>query len=212
MLEIIHYLSHLTGNLNNNILHSGSLLGYIFIFLIIFAESGLLIGFFLPGDSLLFSLGLAAAHGYPHILLLLLVGSAGAILGDSVGYLFGQRVGPTLFSRNDSLLFKKKDLHKAHEFYEEHGKETILLARFTPIIRTFAPIVAGSSDMAYHTFLIYNILGGIGWVTSISLIGYFLGNVIPNIDHYILPIVVVIVILSAIPPVLEYLKHTKKTV
>lgn len=187
-------------------LNAGLFASYIVIFLIIFAESGLFFGFFLPGDSLLISLGLIAAQGTLNIWLIILIGVAAAISGDSVGYIFGKRVGPALFNKEDSFIFKKQYVHKAHKFYEEHGKLTIVLARFTPFVRTFAPIVAGIGKMEYKTFISYNVIGGVSWIVSISLTGYFLGTLIPDIDRYILPLVAVIVIASFIPTI----KHLRR--
>ncbi|MBX6332135.1 MAG: VTT domain-containing protein, partial [Gemmatimonadaceae bacterium] len=138
--------------------------GYVVLTAIIFAETGLLIGFFLPGDSLLVSAGLLAAHGTLNVYLMGLILSVAAIVGDSVGYAMGRAAGPRIFTREDSLLFNKKHLYRAHAFYEKHGGKTIVLARFMPIIRTFAPVVAGVAEMRYRDFVLYNVLGGIGWV------------------------------------------------
>lgn len=188
-------------HLDTFLLQYGYAIGYLLIFIIIFAESGLLIGFFLPGDSLLFTVGLLASQGHFDIALLLLLGCVAAVSGDSVGYLFGKKVGPSLFNKPDSLLFKHENVEKAQHFYEEHGKKTIVLARFIPIVRTFAPIVAGIGNMHYKTFVAYNVIGGITWVCSILLAGYFLGSTIPSIDRYILPIIAAIVIASVIPAI-----------
>lgn len=197
-------------NYAHYILQAGQLLGYVLILLIIFTESGILIGFFLPGDSLLFALGLAASQGYLSIILLIILGSIGAILGDSVGYWFGRRIGPAIFNRPDSRFFKKENMRKAHAFYEQHGVLTIVLARFTPFVRTFAPIVAGIAGMRYRTFLTYNIIGGVGWITSVSLFGYFLGKAVPadQIDKYFIVIVLGIILLSVIPAVLHLRKKS----
>jgi len=195
----------------SSIIHAGALVGYITIFLIIFAESGILVGFFLPGDSLLFSLGIAATQGFPNIWLLILIGCLAAILGDSVGYAFGKTAGHTLFTRNDSRFFKKAYLKRAHTLVEEYGKKAIIIARFTPFVRTFVPVVAGIGEMDYPSFLSFNVIGGIAWIISISLLGYFLGKVIPNIDRYILPIIGLIIVVSVIPPIREYLKHHKQS-
>jgi len=156
--------------------------GVLGLFFIIFAESGLFFGFFLPGDSLLVTAGLLASQGYFQILVLGFLLMFAAILGDSVGYWFGKKVGPSIFKREDSLLFKKSHLTKAHKFYENHGGKTIILARFIPIVRTFAPIVAGAAGMDYKNFISFNIIGGIGWVWGMLLLGYFLGSAIPNVD------------------------------
>jgi membrane-associated protein len=180
--------------------------GYIVLFAIIFAETGLFLGFFLPGDSLLFVAGLVAAEGTLHVGLLLFLIVTAAILGNVVGYAFGYKVGPALFRREDSLLFKKSHVIKAHNFYEKHGSKAIMIARFMPIVRTFAPIVAGVAKMTFRSFMVYNILGAFIWVFLLVLLGYWLGNSIPNIDHYILPIVGVIIILSIMPGVIHYVK------
>lgn len=190
--------------------HSGALWAYAVFSLIIFAESGILLGFFLPGDSLLLMVGLLAAEGTLNLWLILLLGTIGAITGDSVGYMFGRKVGPSLFEREDSRFFKKQNLQRAHEFYEKYGTITIILARFVPFARTFAPILAGISKMNYRRFVTYNILGGVGWVFSVTLLGYFLGRFIPDIDKYILLVIGAVIVVSAVPAYFEYRKHTRK--
>jgi membrane-associated protein len=195
-------------------------IGYIGIFAIIFAESGLLIGFFLPGDSLLFTAGLLASTKIPntsqnYLNLWILIGIVfvGAVLGDSVGFTFGYRVGRKLFRRENSRLFKKENLVKAQGFYERHGSKTIVLARFVPIIRTFAPIVAGIGKMNYRTFIVFNVIGGALWAASVPIAGYYLGMFIPNIDKYLIPIIAVIIVVSAIPAALNFLRpRTRKKV
>jgi membrane-associated protein len=179
--------------------------GYIGIFAVIFAESGLLIGFFLPGDSLLFTAGFLAYQGTFSLPELAVICAVGAILGDSVGYMFGRRVGRRLFERENSAFFKKKYLISAEAFYEKHGSKTIVLARFMPIVRTFAPIVAGISNMHYRRFVTYNIVGGILWACGVTIGGYFFGHLIPreDIDKYLLPIIVVIVVVSLLPSILH---------
>jgi membrane-associated protein len=184
--------------------------GYVGLFLILFAETGLFIGFFLPGDSLLFVAGLLAYQGLFHPALLMLVIAAGAILGNIAGYAFGYRVGVKLFQRPDSKIFKQQHLRTAESFYEEHGGKTILLARFIPIVRTFAPIVAGVGKMDYKTFLAYNIGGAIGWTVLLVMGGYFLGSLVKDVDKYLLPIVLVIIVLSFLPGVFHYLKEKKR--
>jgi membrane-associated protein len=185
--------------------------GLLGIFLIIFAESGLFFGFFLPGDTLLFVAGIFASQGFLDIRLLLLLCIIAAILGDTVGYWTGKKFGPKLFKKDEGFFFKKKRLDDAEDFYKKHGKYTIILARFLPIIRTFAPIVAGIGKMKYLTFLKYNILGGIFWATLMLLLGYFLGRVIPNPDIYILPIVAVIFVISFLPLIVRFVSgHIKK--
>jgi membrane-associated protein len=180
--------------------------GLLGIFGVVFAESGLFFGFFLPGDSLLFTAGLLASQGYFNIFILVLGSMVCAIVGDSVGYAFGKKVGPALFSREDSLFFKKQHAIKARDFYEKYGVKTIILARFIPIVRTFAPIVAGIGDMKYRTFVTYNIIGGILWVFSMTLLGYFLGATVPGIDKYLHYIIIGIIFVSFIPVFIEVIK------
>lgn len=182
-------------------------IGIIGIAAIVFAESGLLIGFFLPGDSLLFTAGFLASQGIFNIWTLAIVSFIAAVLGDQVGYMFGQRVGKRIFHRKDSLLFHKDNIEKAQKFYEKHGKKTIILARFMPVVRTFAPIVAGVGDMHYPTFLTYNIIGGVLWAIGLTVAGYFLGKTIPDVDKYLLPIIAVIVVASVLPSAMHILKE-----
>ena len=182
-------------------------IGYIGIFAVVFAESGLFIGFFLPGDSLLFTAGFLASQEIFDIRILSLLCFIAAVTGDSVGYAFGRHIGPRLFTREDSWLFHKKHLAKAQHFYEKHGKKTIVIARFMPIVRTFAPIVAGIGNMHYKTFITYNIVGGFLWGIGVTVAGYFLGKVIPDVDKYLIPIVVVIIIASILPSVIHLIKE-----
>ena len=186
--------------------------GTLGLIAIIFAESGLLIGFFLPGDSLLVTAGLLASAGKLNLPVILVGCFVAAVTGDQVGYAFGKRVGPSLFRRPDSRLFKQQHVLRANQFFEEHGPKTIVLARFVPVVRTFAPILAGVGTMRYRTFLMYNIIGGLLWAVGITLIGYFLGDAIgpDEIDKYLLPIIAVVIVLSLIPPFLEYRKHKRK--
>lgn len=186
-----------------------AVLGYFVYFAIIFAESGLFFGFFLPGDSLIFTLALLCSQGLLNVWAIVIIGSIAAITGDSVGYLFGRKVGAKLFEKEDNTFFKKEHLIKAQNFYEKYGTKTIVLARFTPIVRTFAPIVAGAAKMHYSTFITYNTVGGISWICSMTALGYYLGRSIPNIDKYILPIIAVIVILSVIPALSQLIKKKK---
>lgn len=186
--------------------------GYLGIFGIVFAESGLLVGFFLPGDSLLFTAGLLASQHYFDITALIFIVFLGAVLGDQVGYAFGRSVGPKLFKREDSLLFSKKNLTRAKDFYAQYGVITIVLARFIPVIRTFAPIVAGIGQMKYRTFVWFNILGGLLWSLALTLAGYYLVKVIPGIEQYISWVIIIIIVISIIPIISHYLKgkrHTK---
>lgn len=178
-----------------------STFGLIGLLIIVFAESGLLIGFFLPGDSLLFTAGLLVADGqyltYPLWLVCALVTIA-AVAGDQVGYMFGRKVGPALFRRPDARLFKQRYLTKAHEFFETYGARSIVLARFVPIVRTFTPIVAGVSGMRYRVFVIYNVVGALLWGTGVTVLGYLLGQ-IPFVTHNIELILIGIVLLSVTP-------------
>src|SRR3989344_9097276 len=185
-------------------------IGYLGLFAVIFAESGLLVGFFLPGDSLLFTAGFLASQGFFNILLLVPVTFIAAVAGDSVGYAFGQKVGPKLFKREDSIFFHKKHLIRAKNFYDKHGGKTITIARFLPVVRTFAPIVAGIGEMPYKKFLIYNILGGFLWAVCIPFAGYFLGSLIPSVDKYLFPLIVVIVLASVAPPVFHLIRERKE--
>ncbi|MHB0865630.1 MAG: DedA family protein [Minisyncoccota bacterium] len=179
---------------------------YLGIFAIVFAESGLFFGFFLPGDSLLFTAGLLASQGFLNIALVLLVTVIAAISGDNVGYAFGRHVGPRIFTKEDSLFFHKKYVKKAETFFEKYGGKTLILARFMPGVRTFVPIVAGVGNMRYKTFLTYNIIGGVLWTLVVTLLGYFLGKVVPDIDKYLLPIIGGIIILSVVPSAISILR------
>lgn len=173
--------------------------GYFGLFGIIFAESGLFIGFFLPGDSLLFTAGFLASQGYLNIFILVPLCFAAAVLGDNFGYAFGRRAGPKIFTKENSLLFQKRHLERARAFYERHGRKTIILARFMPFARTFAPILAGVGEMHYRTFVSYNLIGGFLWAACLPLLGYFLGSAVPGIDQYLLPVILLIITLSVLP-------------
>jgi membrane-associated protein len=175
--------------------------GYVGLFVIVFAESGLFFGFFLPGDSLLLTAGLFAFKGELNIWILLPVLFVAAVLGDNVGYWFGRKTGPPLFKREESLLFRPKNLLAAKAFYERHGGKTIILARFMPFIRTFAPIVAGAVEMHYQSFMLFNLVGGFFWAVGATLVGYALGSLFPAevLDKYFLVIVVVVIFLSVLP-------------
>lgn len=186
--------------------------GFVGILLIVFAESGLLIGFFLPGDSLLFTAGLLVSRDVLNVSLpLLLAGTfVAAVVGDQVGYVFGNRVGAALFRRPDSRIFKQKYVEHSQEFFERHGAKTIVIARFVPIVRTFAPILAGVGSMPYRTFVTFNVVGGFVWAVGVTSIGYALGETIPGIDRYLLPVIAVIVVLSVLPAVFEILKERRR--
>lgn len=183
--------------------------GLTVLIIIVFAETGLLVGFFLPGDSLLITAGLIAAQGYLDIFVLNVSLILAAIIGDQVGYLFGKKTGPKLFNREKSLLFDKDHLLKAKEFYEKYGGRAIIYARFVPFARTFAPIVAGVGQMNYSRFVTYNILGGILWVVSMTLLGYFFGN-IPFVKKNFEYVIIGVILLSVMPIVIGYLKHRKE--
>lgn len=183
--------------------------GYLGVWGIVFAESGLFFGFFLPGDSLLFTAGFLASQNILSFPILTAGIVLAAIIGDSVGYTFGQKVGQKLYSRSDSKFFKKEHLEKAHRFYEKYGGKTIIIARFVPFIRTFAPIVAGAANMSYQKFISYNIFGGLLWGVGVTGVGFFLGNLIPNVDRYLLPIIALIVFVSILPPIFEYVKSRR---
>jgi membrane-associated protein len=183
--------------------------GTLGLYAIVFAESGVMIGFFLPGDSLLFTAGLLSAT--KHVLwpfpLLILGCAIAAVLGDQVGYAFGTRTGPRLFSKPDSRWFKQEHLQRAEDFYERHGSKTIVIARFVPIVRTFAPIVAGASKMEYRKFVLYNIIGGTAWATAMLCLGYGLGKKFPGIGNYLDYAILIIVALSLCPIAFELLRQ-----
>jgi membrane-associated protein len=189
------------------IVEYGGLLG---LCAVIFAETGLLVGFFLPGDSLLVTAGIFCTSANPagrpllNILAVNLAVSIAAIAGDTVGYWIGARSGPRLFTRDDSLLFKKRHLIKTKEFYDRHGGKTIILARFMPIIRTFAPVVAGVAQMPYRRFLSFNVFGGIGWVASMTLLGYGLASAWPEITKHIDKLIIVIIFVSLLPAIISW--------
>ena len=187
--------------------------GTIGLLLVVFAESGLLVGFFLPGDSLLFTAGVFAAKGDLNFAVIAIGCFLAAVLGDQVGYAFGNRVGPALFRREDSRFFKKEYVEKAQSYFERYGSKTIVLARFVPIVRTFAPIVAGVGSMPYRTFVTFNVIGGFLWAVGVTTLGYTAGNAIgaDNIDKYLLPIIVVVVGLSVLPVAIEVLRERRKS-
>jgi membrane-associated protein len=185
---------------------------YFGLFFIIFAETGLAVGFFLPGDSLLVVSGLFAAAGKLNVWLVLLAFFAGSVIGDNTGYWTGRLMGKTLFNREDSWVFKPSRVEKAHAFFEKYGVKTVVLARFVPIVRTFAPLVVGAAEMPYPRFLAFSVLGGLLWICSMVLAGYFLGGVIENalgikLEDHIEKVVIVVVALSLMPPLIEYIKH-----
>ena len=183
--------------------------GTIGLFCIVFAESGLLFGFFLPGDSLLFTAGLLASQGTLNFPVILVGCFIAAVAGDQVGYAFGARVGPALFKRPDSRIFKQEYVDKARHYFERHGSKTIVLARFIPIVRTFAPIVAGVGRMQYRTFVTFNVAGGLLWAVGVTSLGYALGESIPDVDKYLYPIIAVIILLSVAPVGIEILRSRR---
>ena len=191
--------------------------GLVALALVVFAETGLLVGFFLPGDSLLVTAGLYCTSATPeqapllNIVTLNLVAMLAAIVGDTVGYWIGAKSGPKLFTREQSLLFSKKHLLRTKDFYERHGGKTIIIARFMPFARTFAPVVAGIGQMSYRRFLSYNIFGGIGWVASMTLLGFSLAKLHPSITKQIDKVIIVIIVVSLIPGAISYLMNRNKT-
>jgi membrane-associated protein len=180
--------------------------GYVGLTLIIFVETGLLLGFFLPGDSLLVTAGLLCSQPDFGLNLWLLgaILTVSAIVGDSVGYSIGRTTGPRIFTRNDSLFFNKAHLLRAQAFYEKHGGKTIILARFMPIVRTFAPVVAGVGQMRYRSFLMFNIVGGTAWIWSMLLIGYVLGRTVPGVAKHIEQVILVVIFISILPGIIGW--------
>jgi len=224
MEPIVEFLSTIKDYLNPKIMIDWMLLKlgvyvYVGLFFIVFAETGLAIGFFLPGDSLLVVAGLFAAAGKLNLAILMISLFIAAVVGDAVGYWSGRKAGEALFTRPKSRFFNPKHLQKAHKFYEKHGGKTIIIARFVPIVRTFAPIVAGAAKMPYRQFLLYNVFGGLGWVVSMLSAGYFLGGVVEQLvrnvfgvegfllEEHIDKVVIVVVFLSIIPIIIEFIKH-----
>jgi len=185
--------------------------GYILLVAIVFTETGLLVGLFLPGDSLLITAGLLAGAGILNIWWLNALLIAAAIVGDSTGYAIGARLGPRIFTREKSLLFNPKHVVRTQRFYEKYGSKTIVIARFVPIIRTFAPVLAGVGQMRYRRFVTYNVAGGIGWVASMTGAGYVLGQTVPNISKHMHVLVIVIIVLSCVPIAVEIYRERRKT-
>lgn len=181
--------------------------GYVGLLAVVFAESGVFAGFFLPGDSLLFTAGLLASQGVLNIGVLVVLVPVAAILGDNFGYWFGAKIGPKIFSREDSFFFHKHHIERARNFYKKYGPKAIVLSRFVPIVRTFTPVLAGVGQMPYRVFMKYNMMGGILWGSGVLLLGYFLGASVPGIDKYLLPIILAIIVISFLPVVYEVIKH-----
>jgi len=184
--------------------------GLMALIVIVFVETGLFVGFFLPGDSLLVTAGLFAARGDLDLWRIFLFVSLAAIVGDTLGYTIGARTGPRIFSREDSLLFHKKHLITTKEFYDRYGGITIVLARFMPIVRTFAPLVAGVGGMRYRRFVFYNVFGGIGWVVSMTSLGYLLGRAVPDIDRHIHIVIAIVIFLSLLPGIIKIAREKWK--
>jgi membrane-associated protein len=184
--------------------------GYFGLTAIVFAETGLLIGFFLPGDSLLVTAGLVSAGGLINVYVLGILLNIAAAAGNSVGYFIGRMTGPRIFTREDSLLFNRKHVYRAQEFYARHGRKAVVLAQFMPIIRTFSPVIAGVGHMPYRQFLLISVLGTILWVWSMLFIGYFLGRYIPGIDKHIEILVVAVVFVSVLPGLISWWRERRK--
>jgi len=187
--------------------------GILLLAAIVFAESGLLIGFFLPGDSLLFIAGFLASpaghHKLSSIFLVMLVAALAAVIGDQTGYLIGKKAGPAIFARPKSRLFDPANVEKTHQFFNRHGSKTIVMARFVPVVRTFVPVVAGVGKMDYKTFVRYNVVGGIAWGAGIPVLGYFLGK-IDAVKNHIEIAIVGVVVLSLVPMAIEYVRHRRQ--
>ncbi|MBP1594959.1 MAG: dedA [Acidobacteria bacterium] len=206
MLDFISSLYHTVTDVQGLIQWGGMLM----VCSVVFVETGLFFGFFLPGDSLLVTAGIFAAMGDLNLSLLLPLVSLCAIAGDQVGYWIGRRAGQALYRREDSFLFRRQHLQRAHDFYEKYGGKTIVLARFVPIVRTFAPAVAGAASMHYRRFVTYNVVGGVLWVWSMLLTGYFLSAAIPNIDRHIHLVIAIVVFLSILPGLIELLRSRRR--
>jgi len=184
--------------------------GYLGIFGLVFAESGLMVGFFFPGDSLLFTAGVLASAGYLDIFIVIPLIFSAAILGDNIGYWIGRKAGEKLFQNDDSFFFRKSYAEKAKEFFAEHGSHAIIIARFIPVMRTFVPVVAGIGKMEYRKFFFFDIIGGIVWGIGLPFAGYYLGSVIPNIDRYLLSIIGVIIFVSVLPMIKMWIIALRK--
>ena len=182
---------------------------YIGIFAMIFAESGLLVGILLPGDSLLFVSGFLASQHILNLPLLILIVFVAAVVGDNTGYHLGKRFGPAIFNRPESRFFNRRMVEKSQKFYKKHGRKTIILSRFTPFVRTLAPLLAGVGEMDYRLFFTYNLIGAGLWAIGVSVLGYFLGRAIPNVDHYLLPAVAVVVVISLLPSAYGLWRETR---
>ena len=209
LIEFFHQLTN-TQELVRQLVQA---FGYFGLTAIVFIETGLLIGFFLPGDSLLVTAGLLSSQPEfgLNVYLLGAILTVAAIAGDQVGFLIGRATGPKIFTRQDSLLFNKKHLIRAHDFYEQHGGKTIVIARFVPIIRTFAPVVAGVAQMRYRDFVFFNVLGGVLWIWSMLFTGYFLGRYVPGIDRHIEKVILLVIALSILPAIIHWRKESARS-
>lgn len=185
-------------------------IGYFGFFGMVFAESGVFFGVIFPGDTLLFASGILVAKGYFSLSVIIIGAVLSAILGDAVGYYTGKKLGPRIFVKDESIFFKKSHIVRAQDFFSKHGKKTIVLARFVPVVRTFAPILAGVGGMRYRDFAVFNAIGAVVWCATLILLGYFLGTQVKNIDAYILPIVGGILVISLIPVIKQLLLHKKQ--
>lgn len=206
--KIIDFIIHLDTHLSD-LIQTYGLWTYLILFVVIFCETGLVVTPFLPGDSLIFAAGTFAARGDLKVGWLFLVLAAAAVIGDTVNYWIGKIIGPKIFHKEKTRFFKKEYLDRTHGFYEKYGAETIIIARFVPIIRTFAPFVAGIGRMSYLKFISYNVIGGVGWVAIFTFGGYFFGN-IPFVKNNFSIVIIAIILISLVPAVLEFLKHRKK--
>jgi len=206
--KAFEFIMHLDVHLSALIQNYG-LWTYLILFVVIFCETGLVVTPFLPGDSLIFAAGTFAAAKALKVGWLFLILSAAAVIGDTVNYWIGKIIGPKVFQKEKTRFFKKEYLDRTHEFYEKYGAETIIIARFVPIVRTFAPFVAGIGKMTYGKFLSYNVIGGVGWVAIFTFAGYFFGN-IPFVKKNFSIVIIAIILISLVPAVLEFLKHRKK--
>jgi membrane-associated protein len=206
--KIIDFIIHLDTHLSD-LIQTYGLWTYLILFVVIFCETGLVVTPFLPGDSLIFAAGTFAARGDLKVGWLFLVLAAAAVIGDTVNYWIGKIIGPKIFHKEKTRFFKKEYLDRTHKFYEKYGAETIIIARFVPIIRTFAPFVAGIGRMTYLKFISYNVIGGVGWVAIFTFGGYFFGN-IPFVKNNFSIVIIAIILISLVPAVVEFLKHRKK--
>ncbi len=188
-----------------NLIETG---GLLILFLIIFSESGMMVGLFFPGDTLLFSAGILAASGHLPILATLLVIASAAIIGDNIGYLIGKHFGPKLFKK-DGIIFRKEYINRAEGFFDKYGNKTMLVAHFIPIVRSFAPVAAGAGNMNHKQFIVYDAIGDIAWALVVTLAGYFIGSRIPGIEHYIEPVLIGIILLFLLPTIYHVFKDEK---